>query len=749
MRNIVWAVFITVISAVSVDAAILVYSPDGSYKQKPDLAAAATAADAAGKTVVVTSALSAVMSNISSSSLHAWPADRKLKVAKGGSIGNTTKFAVNAPFESDLHNAFTGGGRVIFGAGSVSEVYPEWFGARGDGVADDAPALTKAVAAAGAQAAVMLGRGTYLVGSVQHSNGNYLENVYIPLRNGTSLIGVPGKSILKLKDGMLTGADTLQGHLLGGERLSNITVKNITFDMNGAKNLTPSGKIRNAMAIRIGSGGSNVSITGSRFLNCAGHNVIALNCTSSGGVWKSGKGARIAGNRFINGGHYVGTPTENVHNRDFSFIYSEWTETTVSGNHIEQQDIDIALHHYTGGCELHGSSSRFTKNTVIGCDPAVYVASAPAAIADITVSDNSMKDCLRGVVFWMWYPMKNVTIAGNTIELNRSKLRSTDYAIGIQQPNGGSAVFDGAHANATFVEDLVIEKNSIKNNVSGKYDTFGIGIHSIYKGKISNNSITGMNNFGITISGSPWGLRSVEISRNTIADNGRYAYGDRGAGIFIDIKGSSKTPPSNYWISDVSITENVFENTESYTYDSGRNVTNVSSTGKQSAAVIWPNLSSSVVTNFRFEKNTLRNLIYDIYGPATNQLELYNASARNVTGTHISTAKPLDNVKVFQGEEIHYLSDNTKYRVSKTGTFSTKTGTVTTSAGSRVVTVDNAFGLHVGTMLVIPGTGVSGTTFSGNISEITDLNHIVFETAPSTSVVKQKYAVNPPGLIPL
>jgi hypothetical protein len=465
-------------------------------------------------------------------------------------------------------------------------------------------------------------------------------------------------------------------------------------------------------------------------------------------VWKSGKGARITGNRFFNGGHYVGTPTENINNRDFSFIYSQWSNTTVSDNHIEQQDIDIALHHYTGGCELHGSSSRFTNNTVIGCDPAVWIASHPTGMADITVSDNNMQDCLRGVAFWLTYPMKKVTIVNNTISLNRSKLRSSDYAVGIDQPNGKAAVFDDAHATATFVEDLVIEGNTIRNNISGKYGAYGICIHSILKGKITKNTITGMNNHGILISGSPWGLRSVEISRNTIADNGRYAYGDRGAGIYIDISGSSKTPPSEYWISDVSISENLFENTESYTYDSGGKVTNIHSTGRQAAAVIWPNLSSSVVKNFRFENNTLRNLIYDIYGPATNQLEKYNASAHNIPRKYTAAAKPLDNVKVFQGEEIHYLSDNTKFKVATYGTFSGKTGTVTTSAGSRAAIVDNAFGLHVGTMLVVPGAGGGGAAFYGNISEITDLNHIVFESAPSTSVAKQKYAVNPPSLLP-
>lgn len=99
-------------------ASILVFSPNGSYTVKATLADANTAADVAGKTVVVTSPLSAVMSNISSSSVHGWRTDAKLKVVKGGSINPTTRFK-GLPYAE-----------------------PEWFGAVGGGVVDDTIALT-------------------------------------------------------------------------------------------------------------------------------------------------------------------------------------------------------------------------------------------------------------------------------------------------------------------------------------------------------------------------------------------------------------------------------------------------------------------------------------------------------------------------------------------------------------------------------------------------------------------------------
>jgi hypothetical protein len=78
---------------------ILVQSPNGVYVAKTTLAAASTAADAAGKTVVVTSP-QVVTTAI------AWPSDRELRVEKGGSV------------------TFSGAGALT----GLPVSRPEWFG---------------------------------------------------------------------------------------------------------------------------------------------------------------------------------------------------------------------------------------------------------------------------------------------------------------------------------------------------------------------------------------------------------------------------------------------------------------------------------------------------------------------------------------------------------------------------------------------------------------------------------------------
>ena len=115
-------------------ANILVINPDGSYSTKTTLTSAATAADAAGKTVVVTSALSAIQSNISSATLHGWPADRTLQFERGGTLGNTTTFRFLGEFkEPALRQIFAGGGRIL----GLKEIRPEQFGGFADNITDN------------------------------------------------------------------------------------------------------------------------------------------------------------------------------------------------------------------------------------------------------------------------------------------------------------------------------------------------------------------------------------------------------------------------------------------------------------------------------------------------------------------------------------------------------------------------------------------------------------------------------------
>lgn len=70
------------------------------------------------------------------------PRGALLEVASGATL------SINQPLNAGPWQLFSGSGAVKFKAGSALRILPEWFGAKGDGRADDADAIEKAIAAA-------------------------------------------------------------------------------------------------------------------------------------------------------------------------------------------------------------------------------------------------------------------------------------------------------------------------------------------------------------------------------------------------------------------------------------------------------------------------------------------------------------------------------------------------------------------------------------------------------------------------
>lgn len=85
-------------------------------------AAACTAGETLGKSIVVSSAMSVDDDLTIDRSLVIKPGSGRLTIASGKIL------TINGPFQAGLSQCFDGDGSVVFGAGSVTEAYPEWWG---------------------------------------------------------------------------------------------------------------------------------------------------------------------------------------------------------------------------------------------------------------------------------------------------------------------------------------------------------------------------------------------------------------------------------------------------------------------------------------------------------------------------------------------------------------------------------------------------------------------------------------------
>lgn len=100
-------------------------------------------------------------------------------------IDSGVTVTVNGPIEAGLHQIFSGSG-TVGGMAKVIAVYPQWFGAKGDGVTDDTAAIQSAKSAAATGGGTLyLPAGTYYVGTSEILFQNYTGIIEGAGRNKT------------------------------------------------------------------------------------------------------------------------------------------------------------------------------------------------------------------------------------------------------------------------------------------------------------------------------------------------------------------------------------------------------------------------------------------------------------------------------------------------------------------------------------------------------------------------------------
>jgi hypothetical protein len=346
-------------------------------------------------------------------------------------------------------------------------------------------------------------------------------------------------------------------------RVSNVVFSNFTIDFNGVNNLLPpgqnnptinncNGQLKTIYGILM-EGGSDVTIDNVTMLNNPGMDDIMM--------FAPGNKLTVQNSTFKNGGRNVGSlTTQNLNHYDFSFVYSEWDNSNFINNSVVQEYPEISLQGVSnsGGFEIHGSNFTVTGNYIKGCKPGMFIGSIKSALSfdfsvdnkpqeNIRIENNKIIDCYRAIFFWVKNPINDVTISNNTITtmlIKKATLnpeqRYEKYAnlAAIYCPNGNMTKHSdyeyqptGASGNYSLnpLNNINITNNTISFDLDSDVPkpgyltnvdlmTTGMTISSMQNSTIANNTITNMNFAGISIEGSPWGMKNDAITGNTISD---------------------------------------------------------------------------------------------------------------------------------------------------------------------------------------------------------------------------------------
>lgn len=381
---------------------------------------------------------------------------------------------VDGSAKAGLYQIFSGTGTVVGQAKNVKDVYPEWFGAKGDAVADDRPSIQAAVNFAG-----QLSKG----GTVIFSEGRYyiLGTMTAPKKNFVWLNGnvsLSGKGIVKVAN----QSGTYKSIFEYTTPVSNISVTNLTIDSNSANNPrtgTPdyatdarievqmtTGKavkidsitIKNSLAVQslMMNAVSNVTVTNSFFLQMGANTNLFFDTSA---IYIVGDNSTVANNQFEATGSGANTAIE-VHG----------TTKTVKGNVIKKYRTGILYATETNPNE-ENRDSLITNNQMLDTMFGLSLWAVNGNISTLTIENNYIRvhaagggnyapdEQASGIQFYnpSTYKWSNIVIRSNTIDFinpGNGYMTTNQHAAGIDLALYGSG---------TNVDGLLIANNFIRN----------------------------------------------------------------------------------------------------------------------------------------------------------------------------------------------------------------------------------------------------------------------------------------------
>ncbi|GAA3411172.1 glycosyl hydrolase family 28-related protein [Paenibacillus hodogayensis] len=392
----------------------------------------------------------------------------------------------------------------------------QWFGAKGDGLADDTDAIQACINAASPGQTVYFPKGTYIVLPSGITR-------YIQLRSNLTLLGEGASSVIKVKDnagnyGTVMGGP-IEPYFCGG-MVQNLTIRSLKFDHNFANNNGAVIQTANTTRSHILTffNFKNITVESCIFDPVSSRNALNFNSSKSSQV-------TVRNNYF-----QFAKRTGDVY-YDNTVVYCECSDYRIQDNHFSATDASVGF--ATGAIELHGSPCVASGNLIHRYIAGIQLCSAWDSYNDFgnfVVANNTFNDVYNGIYLHMSnMPLKNVLIDSNVIAMDQ--LAYYSFSDGT---TAGIRIIDVIQTPGRTIEKLSITNNQIlfKPETTGSstrrvYGTGGIlldypnGIDGVI---VEGNQIVNSPAAGISIQKSSAATtisKNISIRNNHIINSGQ------------------------------------------------------------------------------------------------------------------------------------------------------------------------------------------------------------------------------------
>ncbi|REC49605.1 pectate lyase family protein [Chryseobacterium pennipullorum] len=342
------------------------------------------------------------------------------------------------------------------------------FGAIGNGVVDDAPAIRKAVLYARDKK----------IGKVIFDNKTYLLNssvntIFIPIYSNIEYVGDVNTKLLQGKN-MLKDQDTKV--FFSESFVENVKFKNLTIDLNGVNN-TGSFVVKR-MNIAIGAKkAKNINIHHVKFLNNAGRQTVMVGANKTP---KESANVTITNCEFRNVGNAV---KGNNMQTDHSCIYVVANGLIVRNNIFFNDNLNGILPVSTA-IESHSDNSVIENNKISNFKNMFNIAAAISSHINSVYQNNYGKNVVRLAEFWVrpGFKMDNIKLNNNEVYQDFpveavSLFTQVKGIIGKVDILNNKIEYIGSRSNkysypaiySHFVENLTIKGNTFKKITSAAF----------------------------------------------------------------------------------------------------------------------------------------------------------------------------------------------------------------------------------------------------------------------------------------